>query len=62
MSSEIPEECKYVETCTRKVDVELFEHICCSSDWIHCEWIRPEDIQPFLKRPSEWKQEEESIE
>jgi len=55
--AKIPDKCKYLETCSRSIDAGHYEHICSTENWIHCDWIRAEDIRPYQKTPKEWRKE-----
>jgi len=55
--SEVPEECKCIKTCSMSVDKDHFEHLCSTTNWIHCEFVRPEDLRAYKKTPQEWVKE-----
>ena len=55
MSKEIPEVCKFIETCSFSIDRDHYECLCNSANWIHCDFINPKDLKEYKKNPIEWK-------
>jgi len=55
--SRIPSKCTYYDSCTILVFVEHVEHLCLTSNWIHCDMIRAEDLLKYKRTPSEWGKE-----
>lgn len=52
----IPEECPHTKTCSVPVDRDHAEHLCLTSNWIHCDLITNRELRPYKLKPSEWKQ------
>lgn len=50
----VPKECKHVKTCSIPVEQDHYEHICNTQCWIHCDFIKPQDLQPYKKSAPEW--------
>lgn len=57
--TEVPKQCKYIKTCTKSIEEAHFEHICNVANWIHCDWIRPEELRAYQKTPREWLEKED---
>ena len=55
--AEITDECKYIKTCSRSIFADHYEHVCSQKSWVHCDFIKLEDVRPYQKKPREWKKE-----
>jgi len=51
----VPEECPHSKTCSVPVDRDKAEHVCLTSNWIHCEFITNRELMPYKLKASEWK-------
>jgi len=55
-TSEVPEECPFIKTCSLKVFKEQADHVCLTSAWIYCDLINEKDLEKYKLTPKEWKE------
>jgi len=58
-TSEVPEECPFIKTCSHRTVKEVVENVCLTSNWLGCRFIKEEDRKKYLAKrwllPKEWK-------
>lgn len=58
--AEVPNKCKYIQTCTIPIEKDHYEFICSTTNWIHCDFIEAKDLRPYKKSAKEWAKEKEA--